>query len=135
MSAIGLLFGVFFLLCAVGALDLAPQEWSAAVLALIGSLSALVVLMSGALALVSDVSFRAELSPVLSLGTMTLAADRLSGLFLFITGLVFLPVSIYSGSYLANIRRVTACNISGCCITLSSRWLFLLLSRTMQFRS
>ena len=31
---------------------------------------------------------------------MTLAADRLSAIFLFVTGLVFLPVSIFSGVYL-----------------------------------
>lgn len=54
--------------------------------------------------LVADVSFRAELWPVLSLGRMTLAADRFSALFLFVTGLVFLPVSIYSGVYLVKYR-------------------------------
>ena len=37
---------------------------------------------------------------MLSLGTLTLAADRLSAIFLFVTGLVFLPVSIFSGAYL-----------------------------------
>ena len=44
--------------------------------------------------------FHAALWPVLTLGTLTLEADPLSAFFLFVTGLVFLPVSIFSGAYL-----------------------------------
>lgn len=107
MSAITQLFGAFFILCAIGAVGalLASKRWSSIVLAAIGSLSAILILLASALLLVGDTSFRAELWPVLSLGTMQLAADRLSALFLFITGLILLPVSIFSGVYLEKYRR------------------------------
>lgn len=103
MNAIAPLLGTFFLLCGLGVVSaLLPFErWRSVVLAVVGSLSALVILMAGALLLVGELSFRAELWSVLSLGQMTLAADRLSALFLFVTGLVFLPVSMFSGVYLS----------------------------------
>ncbi|MGH6848112.1 MAG: proton-conducting transporter membrane subunit [Methylocella sp.] len=106
MSTTAQLFAAFFLLCGLGVTGalLAPERWNSVVLAAIGSLAALVILVVSALLLVADVSFRAELSPVLSLGRMALAADRLSALFLFVTGFVFLPVSIYSGIYLGKYR-------------------------------
>jgi hydrogenase-4 component B len=107
MSTIAQLFGAFFVLCAIGAIGalLASERRSSIVLAAIGSLSAILILLVSALLLVGDTSFRAELWPVLSLGTMELAADRLSALFLFIAGLVFLPVSIFSGVYLEKYRK------------------------------
>jgi len=105
MSAITLLFAVFFLLCAAGitAALLVPKQWNPPVLAAIGSLGALIMLVASAL-LLAGFSFRVELWPVLSLGTMILSADRLSALFLFVAGLVFLPVSIFSGVYLVKYR-------------------------------
>jgi hydrogenase-4 component B len=100
------LFSAFFILCAIGAVAgfVAAGRWISIVLAAIGSLSALVILAVSALLLIGDASFRAELWPVLSLGTMKLAADRLSAVFLFVTGLVFLPVSLFSGVYLEKHR-------------------------------
>jgi hydrogenase-4 component B len=100
------LFSVFFILCAIGVIAgfAAAERWAPIVLAAIGSLSALVILFVSALLLIGDTSFRAELWPVLSLGTMKLAADRLSAVFLFVTGLVILPVSIFSGVYLEKYR-------------------------------
>ena len=92
----------FFLICAagvVGALVVRPR-WSPVVLAAIGSLAALAVLVAGALLLVGDEDFRLDLWPLLSLGRLSLHADHLSGLFLFVAGLVFLPVSIFSAVYL-----------------------------------
>src|SRR5947209_2092712 len=73
MSTTVQLFSLFFLLCAVGAVGalLAPERWNSIVLAAIGSLSAFVILLVSALLLVADVSFRAELWQVLSLGKMT----------------------------------------------------------------
>ena len=96
------LLAAFFLLCGAGAVlaFLAPARWTPGVLAVLGSLAALVAMLAGASALVLGTPFRVELWPVLSLGTLALGADRLTGLFLFVTGLVFLPVSIFSGSYL-----------------------------------
>ncbi|MGO8868875.1 MAG: proton-conducting transporter membrane subunit [Alphaproteobacteria bacterium] len=96
------LLAAFFLLCGAGAVlaFLAPARWTPGVLAVLGSLAALVAMLAGASALVLGTPFCVELWPVLSLGTLALGADRLTGLFLFVTGLVFLPVSIFSGSYL-----------------------------------
>ena len=103
MSIAGPLFTAFFALCGAGAVAgfVVPARQNPAVLAIIASLAALAILVASALVLATGVTFRAELWPVLSLGTLTLTADRLSALFLFVTGLVFLPVSIFSGTYLA----------------------------------
>ena len=102
MNAVSQLFLVFFVLCAAGAVAalLLPARWVPAIVAAIGTLTALAILTDGTLLLIGDATFRVELWPVLSLGTMTLTADRLSGLFLVMSGLVFLPVAIFSGSYL-----------------------------------
>jgi hydrogenase-4 component B len=90
------------MLCAVGAVlaFLVSQRWLPILLAAIGSLAALIVLIASAILLVSDAEFHAALWPVLTLGTLTLATDRLSAFFLCVTGLVYLPVSLYSGAYL-----------------------------------
>jgi formate hydrogenlyase subunit 3/multisubunit Na+/H+ antiporter MnhD subunit len=119
MSTAAQLFGACFILCAIGAIGalLASKRWSSIVLAAIGSLSAILILLTSALLLVGDTSFRAELWPALWLGTMESAADRLSALFLLIAGLVFLPVSIFSAVYTwENTESTTACSISACCI-------------------
>ena len=102
MSTASQLFVTFFALCAAGAVAafILPTRWNPISLGVFGSLTALVLLAAGGLLLVDDADFRAELWPVLSLGVMTLAADRLSALFVFVAGLVFLPVAIFSGSYM-----------------------------------
>jgi hydrogenase-4 component B len=101
MTAASFLAG-FFVLCAGGAAAaiVAPVRWNSVILAVIGSLAALAILAASTLLLVTDGSFHANLWTVLSLGTLTLATDRVAGLFLLVTGLVFLPVSIFSGVYL-----------------------------------
>ena len=88
MSITGQLFTTLFALCAAGtvaALVVSNRQYPV-VLAVIGSAAAIVVLVASALVLASGETFRAELWPVLSLGTLTLTADRLSALFVFITG-------------------------------------------------
>jgi hydrogenase-4 component B len=102
MSIPGQLFAAFFALCAAGivASFVASARRNPVVLAIVSSLAALIVLAASSLVLVTGTSFRAELWPLMSLGRLTLSADRLSALFLFITGLVFLPVSIFSATYL-----------------------------------
>ncbi len=96
------LFEAFFVLCAAGAVVsfLVPTRWVPSVLAAIGSVAALAVLVASSAMLVGDASFRTALWPVLSLGRLMLAADRLSALFLFVSGLIFLPVSLFSSVYL-----------------------------------
>lgn len=92
----------FFILCAAGAVLplLIPQRWLPALLAIIGSLAALLVLVMSTMLLVFGAALHFALWPVLTLGTLTFEADPLSAFFLFVTGLIFLPVSIFSGSYL-----------------------------------
>jgi len=103
---IGDLFTAFFLLCALGIIGalVAPGRWTTLVQAAVGTLSALVLLATSALLLIGGTSFTATLWPVLTLGTMTLTTDRLSALFLFVSGLVYLPVSIFSGVYLVKYK-------------------------------
>jgi hydrogenase-4 component B len=103
MSITAQLFAAFFILCAAGAIIafLIPSRWNPIVLAGIGSLASLIILAAGALLLITESSFHAELWSVLSLGRLSFGADRLSAFFLFVTGLVFLPVSMFSGTYLA----------------------------------
>jgi hydrogenase-4 component B len=102
MSTTAQLFLTFFILCATGTgfAFLVPQRGLPILLAAVGSLAALIILLGSAILLVSDAEFHAQLWPVLTLGTLTLATDRLSAFFLFVTGLVYLPVSLYSGAYL-----------------------------------
>ena len=98
----------FFILCGVGALAawLAPVRWNAGLLATIGSLAALLLLVTGAALLIGDASFQIELWPALALGTLKLEADKLSALFLFVLGLVFLPVSLFSAFYLEKYAKL-----------------------------
>ncbi len=101
MSAIEL-FLAFFILGAAGVVlpFLIPRRSLVVALAVIGTLMALIILVASAMLLVSDGRFHVALWPLLTLGTLTLEADRLSAFFLFVSGLVFLPVSIFSGAYL-----------------------------------
>lgn len=103
MSMVAQLFIAFFVLCVAGGIlaSLAPQPSLPPLLAVVSTVASLIVLFAGATLLVSDAGFRISLWPVLDLGTLELGSDRLSAFFLLITGLVYLPVSIFSGSYLA----------------------------------
>ncbi len=107
MSPLPPIFLGFFALCGAGALAawLVPQRWNPPLLAVVGLLNGLLALMAGSLLLVGQASFHAEFWPVLALGTLSLNADSLSGLFVFTAGLVFLPVSFFSGSYLRKYLR------------------------------
>jgi hydrogenase-4 component B len=102
MSVATQLLIVFFTLCLAGAVlaFLLPRLWLAIVLAVVGSLAASVLLVASAALLTLGTKFHVALWSVLSLGALTLETDPLSAFFLLVTGLVFLPVSIFSGTYL-----------------------------------
>lgn len=102
MSDLSPLFAIFFGLCGAGAIGafLAPERFTPALLATIASLAALLLLGASGELLLGNAALRIELWPILSLGRLTLGADRLSALFLFVSGLVFFPVSLFSGFYL-----------------------------------
>ena len=97
-----LLFEAFFAVCLIGAVGtfMVPRRWSARTLAAIGSVASLILLCASAMLLRGGVAFHAMLWPVLSFGTLNLGTDRLSALFLFVSALVFLPVSLFSSEYL-----------------------------------
>jgi hydrogenase-4 component B len=101
MSATELLVA-FFVVCGVGAVlaFLIPRRGLAILLAVIGSLAALTLLVVSAMLLVFDAGFHAALWPILTLGRLTLESDQLAAFFLLVTGVVYLPVSIFSGAYL-----------------------------------
>jgi hydrogenase-4 component B len=93
----------FFALCAAGIVValVAPRRLNPALIGGVGSVAAVVVFVAGALLLLADQAFRIELWPLLTLGRLALRADRLAGLFLVVSGLVFLPISLFSVRYLA----------------------------------
>jgi hydrogenase-4 component B len=92
----------FFGLCVAGvvAAFLVPERHNPSVVAIVGSLAALMAITAGAIIVADGASFRVALWQVLSLGTIALGVDRLSAIFLLIAGLVFLPVSLFSHPYL-----------------------------------
>lgn len=98
----GSLFMVFFLICGLGAILAAilPDRKNPPVLAIVASLASILLLWASGRVLFSDHSFLGSLWRVTPLIRLTIAIDRLSSFFLFVTGLVFLPVSIFSAGYL-----------------------------------
>lgn len=101
MSPVGGLLAAFFGLCAAGVVASLPGTRSGTVLlAVIGTLASGVLLAAGALLLATGAQFQLEIGPVLSGGTVALTGDKLSAVFMLGAGLVYLPVSIFSGAYL-----------------------------------
>lgn len=96
------MFSIFLALCAGGCTLslLLPEKQGPVALAFISSLSAAALISSCLGVILYGVPFRMELWNIFNLGSITLEMDRLSALFLFITGIIFLPVSIYSGQYM-----------------------------------
>jgi hydrogenase-4 component B len=72
-----------------------------ALLGLFGALASAVLLFFSGTSLFAGVPLYATLWTIPSLGTLTLSLDRLSGLFLFIIGLVLLPASIFASGNLS----------------------------------
>jgi hydrogenase-4 component B len=106
MSNLPGLFYLFLIFCAAGALLAAvlPRRPNRLALAWIGSLASLTILLMSGEVLLSGQAWQLGLWRIGSLGQMVLKMDRLSALFVFITGLVFLPVSIFSAPYL-NLKK------------------------------
>ena len=69
-------------------------------LAWLGCLAAFAVVLAGANALLGGDTFRLPLWSLPGLATLTLALDRLSAVFLFVTGLVLFPAAIFAGGEL-----------------------------------
>ncbi len=93
---------VFLSLCGIGIIlaALLSNRMNPFGLSLVASIASVSVLLVGGEVLLSGHSVQTELWTLPFLGTLTFKIDRLSALFVFITGLVFLPVSIFSAGYL-----------------------------------
>jgi len=102
MTATGAFFLSFFVLCGLGAVCSAvvSDRSSPRVLAWISSLASLCVLAAAGGLLYNGHKLHFELWQLPYLGRLSLEADRLSALFVFVSGLVYLSVSIYSSGYL-----------------------------------
>jgi hydrogenase-4 component B len=103
----GTLLEIFLWLSTIGILlaPVVPQRWNPLVLAWVASLAAACILGAAGQALFAGSNFETELWSLPSLGTLRLGLDRLSALFLLVTGLVFLPTSIFSAGYLKRYLR------------------------------
>jgi hydrogenase-4 component B len=93
---------IFFALCGIGILLslTAPALRRGSVLTWFGCLASIALLLSGTSAWWGDRTFRQPLWSLPGLATLTLALDRLSAVFLIVTGLVLLPASIFAGGEL-----------------------------------
>jgi hydrogenase-4 component B len=95
-------FILFLILCSLGVVlsVFLPDRRNPLFLAWISSIAAISILWSSGNVLLYGLPFQIELWTLPFLGTLVLQMDRLSALFIFITGLVFLPVSIFSAEYM-----------------------------------
>jgi hydrogenase-4 component B len=93
---------IFLILCSLGVVLslLLPDRRNPLFLAWISSIASISILLSSGKVLLYGLPFQIELWTLPFLGTLILKMDRLSALFVFITGLVFLPVSIFSAGYM-----------------------------------
>ena len=96
------LFILFLILCGIGATASAvtPGRRNPIILSWIASASAIAVLLASGDTLLYGQPFQMRLWDLFSFGPLVLRMDRLSALFVFVTGLVYLPVSIYSAVYM-----------------------------------
>ncbi len=102
MSVAGGLFLLTIVLAAVGALIaiLLPDRRVPATLAWTASSASASLLLASGVVLATGAGFALPLLRLPLLGSLGVGIDRLSALFLFLTGLVFLPASVYSAGYL-----------------------------------
>lgn len=99
-------FLLFFVLCGLGVFlsTVASEEKNSSIPAWISSPASLCLLIASGGLLLSGRTLHVELWRLPYLGGLTIEADRISALFIFVAGLVYLPVSIYSGEYMKKYR-------------------------------
>ena len=95
-------FVLFLSLCGVGVVlsALFSDRKNPLVLAWVASLAAIMILAASGEVLLSGRLWQTELWTLPFLGTLILKMDRISALFIFVTGLVFLPVSVFTAGYM-----------------------------------
>jgi len=97
-----LLIFAFFALCGAGILLslTTPGSRRGNVMVLLGCLAATALILAGANALLAGDTFSQPLWSLPGLATLTLKVDPLSAVFLFVSGLVLFPASIFAGGEL-----------------------------------
>jgi hydrogenase-4 component B len=97
---------VFLALCAagIGAACVLPERHQPVVLAWVASAASLAALAASLAVLLFGGGFELQLWELMGLGPLTLALDPLSAVFVLTIGIVFLPVSIFSASYIHKYR-------------------------------
>ncbi|MGO9118560.1 MAG: proton-conducting transporter membrane subunit [Desulfomonilaceae bacterium] len=100
------LFLLFLGTCGIGAILAAilPNRMNPPVLAWIASIASVLALSASGGVLLFGHPFHASLWQLPYFGTIDLDMDRISALFIFVTALVYLPVSIYSAEYMEKYR-------------------------------
>ena len=96
---------VFLALCGAGILlsSLLAPPHQGTLLAWVGCLGAIALAGAGASALLAGHTFDQPLWSLPGLGTLMLKLDRLSAVFVFVTGLVLFPASIFAGAELRSV--------------------------------
>jgi hydrogenase-4 component B len=102
MTGLMVWLAVFIGLCGMGIVlaFLGGEQNTPKIVAGAGGLAAVVVIGLGVSALAGDASFTKTLWSVPPVGSIVLRIDSMAGLFLLITGLVFLPASIFAADAL-----------------------------------
>ena len=104
------LISIFFALCGVGILLslAAPVSRQGNVLAWLGCAASIALVLAGANALLAGKTFNQPLWTLPGLvATLTVKLDSLSAVFIFITGLVLFPASIFAGGSQVQSRAFT----------------------------
>ena len=93
---------IFFMFCALGVLTgiAVSEEKNPLFCSITAIFASISIFWLGITILISGTHFAAHLWTLAPFGKLTIEIDRLSALFLTITGFVFLPVSIFSAEYL-----------------------------------
>jgi hydrogenase-4 component B len=106
MTGITAFFTLFFILCGLGMIVSVTAESRRGGHVSIGiaSLASLSLIVAAGSLLAAGRGFHAGLWQLPYLGQLRLDADRISAVFLLITGFVYLPVSIYSAAYMQKYR-------------------------------
>jgi hydrogenase-4 component B len=100
----GHLITLFFALCGVGIILAAilPDRRSLQTLVWTAPLASVAILWASGEVLFFGSTFQTQLWTLTPLRTLTLEMNQLSALFIFISSLVFLPVSIFSAQYMSS---------------------------------
>ena len=96
------LFTLFLALCVTGVIvaALLSERRNPLAVAWVASFAALAIILASGKVLLSGRLWQTELWTLPFLGPLVLKMDRLSAFFILVTGLVFLPVSVFTAGYM-----------------------------------